>query len=92
MECKTFSHIDENGEKVFKSKKTYDTHDEAIAKCKKLNLADKQINKLVSYKCKECCKYHIGRNGKPITDKYRNRIIKNKPKPTFKIIGKIDLK
>lgn len=73
-ECQTFSHIDKDGNKVFKPKKTYHTLDEAIEVCKKLNANSKQISKLVSYKCRTCFKYHIGRNGKTIKEKYRNKL------------------
>jgi hypothetical protein len=91
MDCKTFSHIGADGEKVYRPKKSYKTLDEAIAECKKLNARDKQITKLVSYKCKECHKYHIGRNGKELSQKYKEKLTKTLPKPTFKIIGKINL-
>ena len=94
MQCQTFSHInEETGEKVMKPKKAFDTLDEAIATCKKLNMRPHRISKLVSYKCRKCHKYHIGRNGKEITDKYRDKhTIKAKDKlKGFKVIGKIDL-
>lgn len=74
MECKTFSHIGDNGRKVYKSKVGFDTLDDAIFRCKQLNADTKQITKLVSYKCKTCCKYHIGRNGKTLTDKYKAKL------------------
>ena len=48
--------------------------DEAILECKVLNAKPKQITKLVSYKCKDCCKYHIGRNGKTLTQKYKDKL------------------
>jgi hypothetical protein len=62
--CKTFSHIDENGDKVWKNKKKFDTLDEAIKEAKRINNLNKTIHKVVSYKCTVCYKYHIGRNGK----------------------------
>lgn len=74
MQCNTFSHIDEEGQIVYKSKKTFDTLDEAISVCKKLNARPERINKVVSYKCTKCYKYHIGRNGKSITEKYRKKL------------------
>lgn len=91
MDCKTFSHINDDGTKTHKYKHKFNTLDDAIVECKKLNARPNQITKLVSYKCRECCKYHIGRNGKPVTDKYREKIVKAKPTPTFKIVGKINL-
>jgi hypothetical protein len=74
MQCKTFSHIGEDGEKVYKSKKAFDTLDDAILQCKIENAKSKQISKLVSYKCKECHKYHMGRNGKTLTQKYKDKL------------------
>lgn len=91
MDCKTFSHIDENGSKVYKDKHRFNTLDDAIANCKKLNSIDDRLSKLVSYKCSECHKYHIGRNGKPLTKKYQEKLNKGKPEVRFKIIGKIDI-
>jgi hypothetical protein len=61
-------------EKVMKPKKSFDTLDDAIKACKKINLRGHNIHKLVPYKCKICCKYHIGRNGKELTEKYINKI------------------
>lgn len=89
MECKTFSHIDEQGNKVYKFKYKFLTLDDAIARCKELNSRATQLTKLVSYKCMECHYYHIGRNGKPISDKYKTKLIESKPRPQFKIVGKI---
>lgn len=107
MECDTLIRIDpESGERITKPKKSFDTLKEAIAACKKLNAKPDRINKVVSYKCKSCHKYHIGRNGKEIKDKYRDKLNKelNRKKPkskanytrniseaNFKIVGKIDL-
>ena len=62
--CKTFSHLDENGDKVWKNKKKFNTLDEAIIEAKRINSLSKTIHKVVSYKCTVCHKYHIGRNGK----------------------------
>jgi predicted RNA-binding Zn-ribbon protein involved in translation (DUF1610 family) len=69
MECTTFSHID-NGNKVYKPKIQFTTLELAITECKKINKSIKQINKVVSYKCNNCHKFHIGRNGKPLQKKY----------------------
>jgi len=91
MGCSTFSHINEHGDKVFKPKLKFNTLDDAIVECKKLNARPKQITKLVSYKCKTCHKYHIGRNGKTLTDKYKDKLKQVIPKPKFKILGKINL-
>ncbi len=74
MQCRTFSHINEKGGKTYKDKKSFETLKEAILECKVLNAKPKQITKLVSYKCRTCCKYHIGRNGKTLTEKYKEKL------------------
>ena len=56
-----------------KSKKQYDTLDEAIKVAKQMNLKPDQRFKLVGYKCNECHKYHIGKNNREIKDKERNK-------------------
>lgn len=55
MECSTI---------LGKPKRKFNTLDEAIAMCKKLNAQEQRIHKLVSYKCSKCFFYHIGTNGK----------------------------
>lgn len=96
MDCTTSYKLDEFGKQIITQKKAYDTLDEAIAAAKKLNLSKDVTQKVVAYKCKACCKYHIGRNGKTITDKYKEKLSKNIwdnkiRKTSFKIIGKINL-
>ena len=79
MQCETFSHIDtDTMGKVMKPKKAFKTHDAAIKACKELNIRPHNIHKLVSYKCNVCFKYHIGRNGKELTEKYRNKLARRK--------------
>lgn len=51
-----------NGESVKKDKFKYQTLEEAIAAAKIINSRDKQIHKVVAYKCNTCFKYHIGKN------------------------------
>jgi hypothetical protein len=80
--CNTLVRIEEDGTKVFKDKKKFDTLDEAIEECKKLNALPHRISKIVSYKCKHCHKYHTGRNGKTITDKYREKLQAEQYEPT----------
>lgn len=77
MECMTLDHVLPNGQKIYKAKKAYDNQDTAIAAAKALNLCPKQITKAVAYHCHECKKYHVGRNGKPITPKYIDQIKRN---------------
>lgn len=66
-----------NGELVEKEKRSYETNDDAIIAARKMNISEKIIHKLVAYKCPVCGKFHIGRNGKPIRDKDRERYKKN---------------
>jgi len=65
-QCETFYYVDKNGKSITKKKRVFDTLDDAIIECKKLNMQSHRINKVVSYKCRKCFKYHIGRNGKGI--------------------------
>jgi len=92
MTCDTLIRTEPDGKKIFKKKKAYNTLDEAIAQAKKLNALDIQVKKLVAYKCTYCCKYHIGRNGKTLTEKQKNKF-RNDPvnQIQFKILGKINL-
>jgi hypothetical protein len=77
--CKTLERYEPDGTPIFKFKKKFDTLDEAIVECKKLNAMPHRINKVVSYKCSVCYKYHIGRNGKEIKDKLKAKLQKEKP-------------
>jgi hypothetical protein len=95
-ECQTLVRTEEDGTMVLKDKRKFDTHDEAVAECKKQNAKPGRIHKVVTYKCKVCHHYHIGRNGKEIKDKYRDKLVKSNFKAKldsaeFKIVGKIDL-
>ena len=105
MECKTVAGVDSVGRKVIKDKNSFNTLKEAIIACKNLNSRMDRTHKVVSYKCKGCSKYHIGRNGTIITDKYRDKLRKElgitkvrEPKkkdevetPKFVKVGWIDL-
>lgn len=94
-ECQTLLRYAEDRTPIYKNKKKYETHDLAVKACKVLNSKPSQINKLVTYKCKVCHTYHIGRNGKTINKKYRKKVQTElnpkKMEPKFKIIGKIKL-
>jgi len=96
-ECNTLSHYDVDRNPILKDKRKYLTHDNAVAACKTFNLQVSQIKKLVTYKCKVCHNYHIGRNGKDIKSKYRNKLKGVKAPPRristdrIKVVGKIDL-
>jgi hypothetical protein len=96
--CQTISGYDKDGNPILKDKIKYDTHDKAVKACKTQNIRESRIKKLVTYKCKVCNKYHIGRNGKNIKAKYRRKLRrandlagKLKMKVGIKVIGKIDL-
>ena len=73
MECKTIERYDENGNPVYKPKQAFETQDQAINVAKIINSQDHIIHKVVPYKCKECHKYHLGRNGKILKDKERQK-------------------
>lgn len=104
-QCQTIEKYNPDGTRNLKYKRSYNTLDEAIMKCKELNSRSSQIRKLVSYKCNICHKYHIGRGKTLLTNeggkRKNNGIIKTDiPKvlyqlegtnTTLKIIGKIDL-
>ena len=63
----------EDGKPVYRQKKSYETQDNAIEFAKFINSQDHVINKVVPYLCKVCNKYHLGRNGKPLTNKEREK-------------------
>lgn len=97
--CQTISRYDEHKGPIYKNKAKYKTHDRAVEVCKILNSKENQIHKLITYKCGICHEYHIGRNGKEISDKYRRKLrmetgVTYRPILTemnLKIVGKIDL-
>ena len=78
MECFTIERYGEKLEPIFKQKLKFETLDLAIEYAKKVNSLDHIIHKVVAYKCTKCYKYHIGRNGKELTDKDRNKFKKSK--------------
>jgi len=73
MECQTLERYDENLQPVYKPKRAFDTQDEAIEVAKFINSQDHVIHKVVPYRCKVCGKYHLGRNGKILKDKERQK-------------------
>ena len=90
MICDTLVRTEINGEKVFKKKVPYNTLDEAILEAKKVNTKDQTIHKLFGYKCTYCHKYHIGRQGKLLSEKDRAKYRKELG-IGLKVLGKIDL-
>ena len=106
MICNTKSKS-EDGTQEWKYKKAFKTLDEAIIAAKKQNAKETTIEKLVAYKCTYCYEYHIGRNGKRLTDKEKDKYRKDlgigikvlgkinldllQPKSPVKVVGWIDL-
>jgi len=82
MQCETIKY--ENGVAVTKPKRSYETLDGAISHAKEINSNSKIIHKVVAYKCKKCMKYHLGRNGKEVTDKERKKWDNNFKQIKFK--------
>lgn len=76
MQCETVERYSADGLPIFRPKKKFETLEDAISAAKVINSKDKIINKVVAYKCKICCKYHIGRNGKELTEKERKKFKK----------------
>lgn len=91
MICDTLIRTDPDGRKHYKPKMAYDTLDSAILSAKKMNIYDKQLTKLVGYKCTHCQKYHIGRSGRDLTEKEKEKYRKELG-VSLKIVGYIDLK
>ncbi len=73
MECQTLERYDENLQPVYKPKRVFNTQDEAIEVAKFINAQDHVIHKVVPYRCKVCKKYHLGRNGKELKEKEREK-------------------
>ena len=71
MQCQKFVGYNSELIAVYKPKRAYNTLDEAILVEKKHNSHDNIFQKVVAYKCSECHKYHVGRNGKEI--KYKEK-------------------
>jgi len=91
MECTT-KHINPvSGLEEDKPKKPFNTNEQAISHAKYVNGLPDRTYKVVAYKCPVCFKFHVGRNGKPLTKKYVDKITKPKTFQGFKIIGKIEL-
>jgi len=89
MECTTIRK-DVNGLEFEKPKAKFDTLEKAITHCQKENVREERTEKVAPYKCKTCCKYHVGRNGSLITEKEKEKL-KKLLEPKFTVVGKIDL-
>ena len=88
MECTTKKTHD--GIVIEKPKRQYNTLEDAITRCRRDNVREERTEKVAPYKCKTCCKYHVGRNGSLITEKEKEKL-KKLLEPKFTIVGKIDL-
>lgn len=78
MECETIQSYGADLKPIMKPKLKFETLDEAIKHAKYVNSLDHIIRKVVAYKCTKCFKYHVGRNGKELTEKQRNKFKKSK--------------
>lgn len=58
-----------DGKKV--PKKAYNTERQALDAAFRLNSCDHVIHKMVAYKCRTCDKWHIGSNGRELTNEDR---------------------
>lgn len=56
-----------------KPKRVFFQFEHAILYAKNLNSKKDRKDKLVGYKCETCGKYHVGRNGKKLTKKEREK-------------------
>ena len=74
--CKRFSHMDSDGNPVFKDKVAYETKAEAQKQADRFNKQEKAIHYAVPYQCPVCGKWHIGRSVVELTD-YRRRQLRN---------------
>lgn len=61
------------GGTLYKPKKVYETHGEAIIAARIQNASKSTFYKLVAYQCDECHKYHIGHNGNVLSEKERKK-------------------
>ncbi len=77
MKCQKIESYDENFNPIYKDKKKFETLEDAILAAKKVNSKEHIINKVVSYKCDFCHKFHIGRNGKELKEKDRIKFKKS---------------
>jgi len=74
MECQTLKRYNESSQPIYKKKVPYNTMADAIKAAKNINSRDHVIHKVVAYKCSKCYKFHVGRNGKELKDKERNKL------------------
>ena len=57
-------------------KKGFATEQEALRAARYCNSCEKSIHKMIVYKCIKCNQWHIGHNGKLLTDKDRENALK----------------
>lgn len=54
-------------------KKSYETEIDAVTMARFLNSKENVIHKMVAYKCSKCDKWHVGSNGKLLTNEEREK-------------------
>ena len=57
-------------------KKGFATEQEALRAARYCNSCEKSIHKMIVYKCIKCNQWHIGHNGKLLTDKDSENALK----------------
>jgi hypothetical protein len=74
-------HTKWNG-KEFVPKKPFDNENDAVNAARYLNSQIYTIHKMVAYKCRECGKWHIGKNNTELTEDdrqhYKDMLSRNK--------------
>ena len=67
--CVKFGRLDTDGKIVCIKKNAYDTDKESIEAARMLDANQHTIYKVITCKCPNCFKWHIGGNGKPLSGK-----------------------
>lgn len=58
---------------VRRPKKSYETDEDAIRACMRINQQDKQIHKVVAYRCIECGSFHVGKTRNVLSAKDKKK-------------------
>ena len=66
------SHFLLNGQAKIK----FNTESDAVLQCYEMNIQDKQVHKMVPYRCSVCGKWHIGNSKKELTFDEKEKIRK----------------
>lgn len=81
--------ITKKGEKILQNKKKYQSELAAKSACKNINLKPNVKEMCSAYYCSVCGQWHVGRNGRKMTDGAKQKLIDNYFK--IKVVGFIDL-